>query len=436
MKIPQTPPEFSKEGFFNLREDWRKRLLGKYLHWDKLMHLNPPEPFASVEDWWSQIKTARKLMYMELELYAKGDRPFKVVITNEMQKKLLQIDKNASGNITSTYNAINHQTRDTYIVHSLTEEAITSSQLEGAATTRRVAKEMLRQGRKPRDRSEQMIYNNYQAMQFIKECKDKPFTIELILELHKIITRDTLEKASMAGKLRTTDNIHVIDETGKILYEPPKANELKKRLKTLCKFANDSDEPYFIHPVIRAILIHFTLAYDHPFVDGNGRTARALFYLSMAKQGYWLMEFLSISQILKAAPSQYARAYLYTETDENDATYFVIHQIEVILQAIAKLNKYISRKESEIQEIFQILRLNQSGYLNYRQLSILEHALNHPTMHYRIASHQRSHNVTYDTARTDLLKLAELGLLIKEKIGKAFVFVSPRDIRKRIKNLT
>ncbi len=52
---------------------------------------------------------------------------------------------------------------------------------------------------------------------------------------------------------------------------------------------------FFIHPVIRAILLHFMLAYDHPFVDGTGRTARALFYWSMAHQGYWLMDFISIT---------------------------------------------------------------------------------------------------------------------------------------------
>ena len=58
----------------------------------------------------------------------------------------------------------------------------------------------------------------------------------------------------------------------------------------------------FIHPVMRAITLHFWLAYDHPFCDGNGRTARALFYWSMLKQGYWLFEFISISSVINQAP--------------------------------------------------------------------------------------------------------------------------------------
>ena len=60
----------------------------------------------------------------------------------------------------------------------------------------------------------------------------------------------------------------------------------------------------FIHPMIRSIILHFWLAYDHPFVDGNGRTARALFYWSMLRHGYWLFEFISISQIILKGPDQ------------------------------------------------------------------------------------------------------------------------------------
>lgn len=60
--------------------------------------------------------------------------------------------------------------------------------------------------------------------------------------------------------------------------------------------------------MLRAILLHFWLAYDHPFEDGNGRTARSLFYWYMRTQGYWLVEYLLISNILRKAPAQYTRA--------------------------------------------------------------------------------------------------------------------------------
>jgi Fic family protein len=98
---------------------------------------------------------------------------------------------------------------------------------------------------------------------------------------------------------------------------------LPQRLEALCQFANKPQEKASLHPVIRAILLYLWQGYDHPFRNGNGRSARALFYWRMLREGYWLFEFISISTVLKNASAQYGRSYLYTETDDNDATYFV-----------------------------------------------------------------------------------------------------------------
>jgi len=202
----------------------------------------------------------------------------------------------------------------------------------------------------------------------------------------------------------------------------------------ICEFANNSAESEFIHPVIKAITLHFMIGYDHPFVDGNGRTARALFYWAMARHGYWLMEFVSISSIIKHAPAKYGKAYLHTETDENDLTYFLIHQIEVIKEGITSLHEYLGRKAEELEDAEKLLDHSKAkGKLNHRQLSLLKHALKHPDTIYKIQEHQSSHAISYQTARTDLLKMSdELNLLRKRKYGNSFVFVSPPDLRKKL----
>jgi len=411
---------------------------GEYLHWDKLRHLKAPHDL-SPEEWWSIIKLARRAIYKELPFQDKNNKPFVLATPDNVLYKLHSIDRNTGNAIQNPASVLNTNMRDTYLVQFLIEEAITSSQLEGASTTRKAAKEMLRTKRKPRDLSEKMIYNNYQAMQFVRDIKNEELTLDIILELHRILTKGTLDDPNAAGCLRTSDDVYVWDNTDQILHTPPKATELKERLIKICKFANSKKEHenFFIHPVIKAILLHFMLAYDHPFIDGNGRTARALCYWSMAHQNYGLMEFISISEIIKKAPSKYALAYLYTETDENDATYFVIHQLDVILQAIDTLYEYINKQSQEISETERLLHQNQSlqNKLNYRQISLIKHALKHPNMHYSIESHRQSHNVTYDTARTDLLNLAELGLLLKQKTGKAFTFIAPGDLRKKIEEM-
>ncbi|MGZ8904964.1 MAG: Fic family protein [Methylobacter sp.] len=439
MKLPLSPPDYNTL-FKKALSDKSIGLFGssfgptdtegRYLHWDKLRHLQPPEGWTT-EDYWFVLKFARKNLYKKLPFTSKSGEQFQFCMTDSIYRDLHWIDQNAAGRI-GMDKPVNPHTRDTYLISSLIEEAINSSQLEGASTTRNVAKEMLRQGRKPKDHSEQMIFNNYQAMQFIREYKEEQLTPAMILQLHRLLTEATLDDAGKAGQYRhANDDIHVVDASESVLlHTPPEASELPGRIGRLCRFANDMDSKEFIHPVIRAIILHFMIGYDHPFVDGNGRTARALFYWSMANQQYWLMEFISISRIIKQAPAQYGRAYLYTETDDNDLTYFIIHQLEVIKKAINALHEYLGRKAAELDAIEK--RLDGSvlqGQLNHRQLFILRHALDHPNAIYSIKEHQAAHKITYQTARTDLLKLADqFKILSKRKYGNLFVFVAPPDL--------
>ena len=229
------------------------------------------------------------------------------------------------------------------------------------------------------------------------------------------------------GRLQTLDDerVNVVSNfTQEVVHQPPPADQLEKRLEDLCKFANAEGETEFLHPVIRAIVIHLWLAYDHPFEDGNGRTARALFYWCMLNSGYWLFEFISISNILRKAPGQYARAYLYTETDSNDATYFLVHQLQVIHQASEALEKYLEKKSREIRRAEKMLQ-GFSG-INHRQLALLSHALRNPNADFTINSHKISHRVAYATARNDLLNLVKIGLLNQRTICNAMHF-SPGD---------
>jgi len=411
---------------------------GHYYHWDKLRHLKLPPHYLNHEEWWLAMKFARRALYKTIPHSDKDGTPFVYAEPDVVRRLLYEVDIHGGGELKASEQVANPNTRDTYLINSLIEESITSSQLEGAATTRKVAKEMLRQKRKPRDRSEKMIVNNYHAMEFINEIASEDLTPELIYELHKILTIDTLDNPDAVGKLRTSDDVYVGDERdATIIHVPPKAKELPDRLQDVCEFANSTDGSMFLHPAIRAIILHFLLAYDHPFEDGNGRTARALFYWSMLKQGYWTMEFISISRILKSAPSKYTRAYLYTETDDNDVTYFIIHQLEVINRAINDLLAYLEKKASEIKTVEKLIRKSPSlqKLLNYRQIALINRALKRPESIFYVQSHRGAHNVTYDTARTDLLKLVDLGLLEKSKIGKAFAFTAVKNIRQRIEDL-
>ncbi len=410
-----------------------------YPHWDKLRHVSPPQELTS-ETWWLGLKFARNVGRRWLPLVDGEGHAFSYVLPDEVFRLLHYVDQHCSGEVAmAEVVTTDEQAREHYLVNSLMEEAIRSSQLEGATTSRRVAKELLRSGRRPKNRGEKMILNNYRALQFMHDQMGSVLTPAVVLELHRLLTEGTLEDPSAAGRLQTAEEerIAVIDPSdGRVLHAPPPADELPGRLDSLCAFANataDDDDAPFVHPVVRAILLHFMLAYDHPFADGNGRTARALFYWHMRTHGYWLVEYLSISRILREAPAQYSRAFLHTETDEGDTTYFLLHQLQTIRRAVEELHRYLERKAKEIRRVERLLH-GATGF-NHRQIALLSDALRDGSRTSTFTEHATSHRVTHETARADLGDLAERGLLERTLVGRQHVFGAPADLSLRLQRL-
>jgi Fic family protein len=279
-----------------------------------------------------------------------------------------------------------------------------------------------------------MILNNFVTMQTITELKKEALTPKMVFAIHKLVTEKTLDDATAAGRFRRPDELRVVgDDYGEVFHAPPPAEQLEARLAAMCDFANGVTPPYFVHPVLRAIMLHFWLAYDHPFVDGNGRTARALFYWSMLRENCWLFEFISISHILRKAPAKYGRSFLYTETDDNDLTYFIVAQTQVIKRAIEALHSYVDAKTAEMQELES--RVRAINLFNHRQAALIRHALKHPFQVYTFGSHQKSHQVAYQTARTDLLDLQAKGLFDARKRGRKIAFTSPDDLSSRLRKV-
>lgn len=440
MRVPQSPPPFNKivTGLpSSERLDAIFQAVGdapcgdRYLHWDELRFRKPPKDLTH-EEWWLGVKLGRRAGKKAIPLRDTRGRGFHFSVPDLVANLLHQIDRGGGTFVQIPEQVTNAEQRDRYVVRSLMEEAITSSQLEGAVTTREVAKKMLADGRKPRDRSEQMIFNNYMTMRHVLKLKDKPMTPNIVFQIHEEISMDVLDNPDGAGRFRKANElINVSDIEGNVFHTPPPAEELPARLESMCDFANGKTPDYFIHPVIRGIIIHFWLAYDHPFVDGNGRTARALFYWQLLHAGYWLFEFISISQFLRKAPVKYGTAFLHTETDDNDLTYFIIHQATIIRRALKELHDYVIRKSSETRACMNALQNHPA--LNHRQQALIAHAVRHPGFAYQIAGHGARHAVTYATARADLLKLAEKNLLKQTKAGRAFVFVAPDDLESRLR---
>ena len=401
----------------------------EYLYWDKIKYLVPEgiEP----ELFWQAVKIRRSWNIVNIQF---GKYKFHFTITGKMQALLHEFDMNFGGSL-GTKGIIPEKDKAIYLVSSIMEEAIASSQMEGASTTRRVAKEMLRKQSKPLNKSQQMILNNYATIKYLVEHQQEEFSVDALKNVHKLIANKTLDNPEDEGRFRTDNSIYVMDNiSGEIAHTPPDVSELDGLLSGLCDFANDNIEEPFIHPIVKGIIIHFMLAFFHPFVDGNGRTARSLIYWYLLKKGYWLTEYLSISRVIYKSKAQYEKSFLYTEHDGLDLTYFINYNLSAMKKAYEALKTYLQKKISEQEEFYTFRGFSN---VNERQAQIIKILNEKPLSFFTVKELTTRFNVTPKTARADLQHLVELGLMMESPINKrAIGYIRSDNFKDVLEKLT
>ncbi|MFA6049554.1 MAG: Fic family protein [Candidatus Micrarchaeia archaeon] len=430
---PEKPPSLAELAKIH-HDNWKKisecfsrqdavklieKINGEVLYWTDAKRQEIPKDLTP-EIIWSAAKMMRAVTARNLTIGKDAQFRFKFYLPDGLNKILHEIDVDAGRKFEAFFGGMAEQ-NNKILLESLMEESIASSQIEGAATTRPVAKEMLRTGRAPKNKPERMILNNYLAIQTIKDdFKSKPLSPEMLLELQAILTKDTLENVADEGRFRKSDDEVVVGDqlTGETIYEPPQAEKIPLLLTAICDYANDESGPY-THPVVKACILHFLIAYTHPFVDGNGRTARGVFYWYLLREGYWLFQYVAISRTIKHARAEYDRAYVYVEQDENDITYFLKFNLEKISLAMRDFYSYLERKRQEQKAIFSFRKIPG---INERQAIILNDFARSPERITTISEVQKTFNVVYQTARNDLLELEKLGFLHQKKSGLKYIF--------------
>lgn len=409
---------------------------GRYLHWNQFKWRVPSDRVVLL---WKVVKFKRQTQYSQIGLSDPQGQPFVYCTPASMEAMLYQITARAGGKVGAVGGAAaSDSIQDRFLISSLImEEAITSAQLEGASTTREVAKKMLEEEREPVDEDERMILNNYMLIKHAERCCSENLTVDMILEFHRIATTGTTGNNVVPGELRQANDIFIDDGRGNIAHQPPDFSLLHDRLLKMCEFANQDHSGVagtsFIHPVLKAITLHFMIGYEHPFRDGNGRTARALFYWYMLKNEYALFKYLSISKVLKETPRDYGLAYMYTETDGNDLTYFFYHQLDTILTALNELGEYLDRKAREYERIELVLeRTAWAAELGFIQKDLIKKAVKEPGRVFTAKEVANSYSVSENTARTHLAKLVDLKLLINAQSGRTKICIAPSDLAQKL----
>ena len=373
----------------------------KYYHWDELQYHCDD---GSRKDLWLLMKISRrqssyKVNICGIDFYYSNRLDFQKILHDIDRKSPNDMGLEKSGDRNSDIR---------FVISSLMEESIASSQMEGAAVTRKDAKKMLLQRNpKPKTVDERMILNNYCAMEHIKSIAEQKMTVDLMLKMHETITKDTLSEGSeWEGKFRENNEIVVGDPMDEelIFHKPPKYDEIPDMMSKLCDFINDDGT--YIHPIIKGIMIHFMIGYIHPFVNGNGRLARSLFYWYVIRKGYRWMEYTSISRIMKKSQTKYGLAYQYTETDDNDLTYFIKFNLDCIVESVNDLIGYIRRKKQELDETVKTVEKNPD--LSMQEVLIVKDYMKEQKT-FSIGEISTKYGVSYQTARNYVNDLHDKG---------------------------
>ncbi len=391
-----------------------------YLYWDKIRYNTQIPKDLTPEEFWYFVKQVRKNSSRKSIIKAESGEYYswlRLIYTDEYLHKLdMQLGTNKLPFLNNA--SFDAEQKKKFLTKSIMEEAIASSQLEGAATTTSMAKKLLAEKRTPKDRSERMIVNNYKTMQALnQEYKDKKLSQAVLFDLHRLITNDTLDKDKQGRYRKDSDDITVNDQMQYIYYSPPKETFVAHEIERLIKFANNEDGSKFIHPIIKAIFLHFWVGILHPFYDGNGRLARTIFYWYLLRESYWAMQYLPISLVIKEAPIKYGMAYVYSEQDDYDLTYFYDFHMHKLMQALRNFEAYLERKTEENKNIHNLF---DSKYaLNPRQIQALHYLLTQGEGSYvNPSSYEVLCGISRTTAIADLKRIEKIGLVTSKKIGK------------------
>ncbi|TEB13798.1 Adenosine monophosphate-protein transferase SoFic [Pelotomaculum sp. FP] len=390
----------------------------RYLNKKDIMYRLPSE--IKLNEFWSELEKYRKARGQEVQLLDQQDHKFwfcpipyreNLGIIDQYAKKTISnhiIDKIIK-DIPASEKAL--------IMDALIDEAFNSSVIEGAFSTKKRTKEMINKKAKPLNTSEQMIYNNYKALEYILENLHMSINDSTVQKIYKIITENTLDEESTVDKYRN-DAVIVFDYANQTeVYEGPNYILVPKMMEDLFSFIHSVDN---LHPVEKASILHFYFVYIHPFFDGNGRTARALSYMYLLHQGYDFFKFFSVSTVIKDQKSKYYKAIQDVEDYGSDLTYFIEFNTKMIITSITNV---VKRLEKEYGKALLFDALKENGvFLADRQKKCLEYFIKTEKKYITIEEYIKRYKVSYETSRKDLNILESMDLFSKEKIGKKYVY--------------
>lgn len=380
------------------------RFMESYLPRQEIIRRLPVS--VSIRQFWPELERERRRHSQELPLPDQSGKPFWFVLTGGIEKQCDAIAELARRDIAFTGPEF-----DALFQNAVVDEAVYSSVIEGAFNSREQAAEFIRRNKQPRNKSEQMVKNNYDALTCVLEHLEDEINEETILQIARIVTRSGAEVQVTGYR---DGAVYVTGREG-VVYTPPQADAVPEMMRLLVEFIQKSE----LHPLLKACIAHFYFVYVHPFGDGNGRTARALSYMMLLQAGYDFFRYFSISGVVAEERGKYYRSMRNVEDSDGDMTYFIDAYSGMLARTVEKMEHHLKYHVLARQKL---KALEQNGTLNERQLKGAKWLLEGSNSSVTVEAWRRKYKVVTETARRDLLALCDAGLLSRELDGREAVF--------------
>ncbi|MFT4093324.1 MAG: Fic family protein [Niabella sp.] len=390
-------------------------LNNNYVHWDKFRDMQLPDPDYRIAIWTKATAEREQGFTRTLTI---GGLSVKWWLSNNMEFILHQLDIGLAGgrgmeSLLEAKHIHRHKTT------ALLEESISSAQLSGALVSKKAAKEMLLKKRSPQNVNEQICINIYRTLQLGFSKKDQVLDEPFFLQLHQVLTKDTI-KLKGIGNYRTNNKTDMSCVDASAGYKPSDTKQIRECMSAIFEFYNNDAAPFFIHPLIKACIIHYLIVCIRPFKDANGRMARLLAQMYLLKKGYWIAGFIAVSNVISKFKLNYHKSIVQSQTDENNIGYFIHFYIQAVQMAYRSLRDFVGRisKEKKENSLYKI-----PGY-NERQTAVLQWIKEDAAKMVTIRELRSVYGVSKETARTDLNGLVEKGWIRYFNINKkAYAFV-------------
>ncbi len=400
----------------------------EYVDWDQLTQRALP-PGLSAAETWELLGMVRQIGAHWFPIPTIDGRYFWYNLNHE-GSRCLQFIRRYCRSESPLHRMLQEREGHRFLVRSRVQEAIAACTLDGVLINYEQAGHMLQDAREPHTDEQRLVHNSYQMLRELESLAPEPFTPELVYSIYERITHGVDMKSIARGPRMTNLAGTRNPETMR------QAAEERGILQEICDYANLVTGDPHEATAAKGYMILSATAYWQPLPDLNETVGRHLLRLFSVKRDYPVLGYLPTSLMMHnwfegTLPRGVARFSTLERRpvvgNDIDGTEDILTHLQLTTAAVSELLGYIHQTQEEDERLQEALDCDE--HLNYRQRSILARALGRPHAEFRIRSHQMAHRVVYQTARTDLLELVDLGYLQKVMRGKAFVFVPGEGLR-------